>query len=172
MSTMVRRHKQLNVASKARYIEEEFRLAGNFTDLNKSKRLLIEPRMLTDHFKNHFTPRNVDVQPEIENPDLFPRVIPPDNITTNEEIHNHKELKDILKKQKDNKCQGTDQIYCEHLKYASSNNLISAILLSMIWTMIVVPQTWLASVITCLHKKGIKSIAKNYRSIFIMKKHF
>ena len=37
----------------------------------------------------------------------------------------------------------------------------------MIWTLIVVPQTWLSSAITCLHKKGLKSVAKNYRSIFI-----
>ena len=54
----------------------------------------------------------------MENSDLFPRVLPPDNITTNEEIPDDKELKDILKKQKDNKCQGTDQIYSEYLKYA------------------------------------------------------
>ena len=36
----------------------------------------------------------------------------------------------------------------------------------MIWTMVKV--TWLASVITRLHKKGLESDAKYYRSIFIM----
>ena len=48
--------------------------------------------------------------------------------------------------------------------------LTSAVLLLMtiIWTMIVVPKSWLSAAITCLHKKGPKSVAKNYRSIFIM----
>ena len=38
----------------------------------------------------------------------------------------------------------------------------------MIWTTVEVPGSWLDAVITCLHKKGLKSVAKNYRSIFIM----
>ena len=46
------------------------------------------------------------------------------------------------------------------------------LLISMIWTVVAVPKTWLSSVITCLHKKGLKSVAKNYRSIFIMNSIF
>ena len=38
----------------------------------------------------------------------------------------------------------------------------------MIWTCVAVPKSWLSAAITCLHKKGAKSVAKNYRSIFIM----
>ena len=38
----------------------------------------------------------------------------------------------------------------------------------MIWTTVEVPKSWLDAVITCLHKKGLQSVAKNYRSIFIM----
>ena len=38
----------------------------------------------------------------------------------------------------------------------------------MIWTTVEVPGTWLDAVITRLHKKGLKSIAKNHYSIFIM----
>ena len=34
--------------------------------------------------------------------------------------------------------------------------------------MVTVPKTWLITIITFLHKKGCKSIAKNYRSIYIM----
>ena len=37
-----------------------------------------------------------------------------------------------------------------------------------IWTLSDVPKSWLSAAITCLHKKGLKSVAKNYRSIFIM----
>ena len=56
------------------------------------------------------------------------------------------------------------------MKYSTSNSLVAALwlLISMIWTVVAVPKTWLSSVITCLHKKGLKSVAKNYRSIFIM----
>ena len=88
----------------------------------------------------------------------------------NEDVPDEEEVKLVFKKQKDNKCRGTDKLYAEHLKYAKSNKLISAVLLlfTMIWTMMKVPETCLSSVITCLHKKGLKSIAKNYRSIFIM----
>ena len=35
--------KQMNKASEARDVEEQFRLARNYTALNKSKRLLIDP---------------------------------------------------------------------------------------------------------------------------------
>ena len=47
------------------------------------------------------------------------------------------------------------KLYAEHLKYAKSNKLFSAVLLlfTMIWTMMKVPETWLSSVITCLHKR-------------------
>ena len=132
--------------------------------------MLIEPTKLKDHFEQHFAPRNTVTQPEIENPELFPHVLPPNNIQTNEEIPDEEELRNVLKKQKDGKCRGTDEIYSEHLKYSTSKNLLAALLLliSMIWSMVTVPKTWLIAIITCLHKKGAKSIAKNYRSIFIM----
>ena len=42
------------------------------------------------------------------------------------------------------------------------------LLMSCIWSVISVPKAWLEAMITCLHKKGPKNIAKNYRSIFIM----
>ena len=52
-------------ASESHDFEEEFP-ARNYTALNKSKRLLIDPRKLKDHFENHFAPRPTDIQPEIE----------------------------------------------------------------------------------------------------------
>ena len=135
-----------------------------------SKRLLIEPENLTHHFQNHFAVRDITSQPEIENPDLFPHILPPDDILINEDIPTADEINSVIKSQKDNKCQGVDKTYAEHTKYATSSKLSSSILLlmTMIWTMIEVPKTWLSAAITCIHKKGPKSIAKNYRSIFIM----
>ena len=77
----------------------------------------------------------------------------------------------MIKKQKDNKCQGIDKIFSEHLKYTTSSKLFAALLLFLtsIWTLVEVPKSWLDAVITSLHKKGLKSVEKNYRSIFIMK---
>ena len=160
----------INNASEARNIEEEFRLARDHSSLNKSKKLVIEPSKLKDHFAKHFDARNVQCQPEIENPHLFPHILPPDNISVNEAIPTESEVISVIKSQKDNKCQGIDNTYAEHFKYASSTKLTAAILLLMtiIWTMVVVPKTWLSAAITCLHKKGLKSVAKNYRSIFIL----
>ena len=97
-------------------------------------------------------------------------ILPSEDVVINEDVPDEEEVKLVFKKQKDNKCEGTDKLYAEHLKYAKSNKLVSAVLLlfTIIWTMMKVPETWLLSVITCLLKKGLKSIAKNYRSIFIM----
>ena len=64
------------MASEARDVEEEFRLAKNHTSLNKSKKLLIASEKLTSHFEQHFSPRPVTLQPEIENPENFPHILP------------------------------------------------------------------------------------------------
>ena len=113
--------------------------------------------------------RNTTSQPEIENPDLFPHILPPDGVAVNESIPTSDEILSVINSQKDNRCQGTDKTYAEHTKYTTSSNLTAAILLlmTMIWTLIEVPKTWLSAAITCLHKKGLKSVAKHYRSIFI-----
>ena len=73
----------------------------------------------------------------------------------NEDVLDEKEVNLVFNKQKDDKCRVTDKLYAEHLKNAKSNTLVSAVLLlfTMIWTMIKVPETWLLSVISCLHKK-------------------
>ena len=85
--------------------------------MNKSKKLLIASDKLTSHFEKHFSPRPATLQPEIENPENFPHIPPPDNHQVNEDIPNEDELQKVICKQKDNKCQGIDKIYSEHLKY-------------------------------------------------------
>ena len=111
-------------------------MAKNHTSLNKSKKLLIASEKLTSHFEQHFSPRPVTLQPEIENPENFPHILPPVNHQVNEDIPNEDELQKVISKQKDNKCQGIDKIYSEHLKYSTSSKLFSALLLllTMIWT--------------------------------------
>ena len=161
---------EINMARESRNVEKEFRLARNYTALNKSKQLLIAPNKLKQHFEEHFSPRAVTMQPEVENPELFPHILPPEDLYVNEEVPSVDEIKEALKTLKNNKCQGTDKVYGEQLKYANSEQLTRYILLLMtiIWTTVSVPKVWLTSAITCIHKKGLKSIAKNYRSIFIM----
>ena len=97
------------------------------------------------HFEKHFSPRNLETQPEIENPDLFPHILPPENAIVNEDVPTEAELRQVIKKQKDSKCEGTDKIYAEHIKYAKSDKLIGGVLLlfTMIWTTVKVPVTWL-----------------------------
>ena len=86
----------------------------------------------------------------------FPHILPPNDISVNEDIPTEAEVKSSIKSQKDNKCKGINNTYAEHFKYATSPKLTSAILLlfTMIWSLIVVPKSWLSTAITCLHKKG------------------
>ena len=57
----------------------------------------------------------------------------------------------------------------ESLKYNGSTSLTSCLvlLLSMIWTTLQVPGTWLQSEVTYLFKKGSRLLASNYRGISI-----
>ena len=56
----------INAASEARDVEEEFRLARNYSSINKSNRLMITPDKLKDNFEKHFYPRKISVPPEIQ----------------------------------------------------------------------------------------------------------
>ena len=75
--------KSINEASEARNIEEQFRLAKEYSALSNSNRLLIRPELLTEHFTSHFSERTVTIQPEIDNPSLFPHILPPEIISIN-----------------------------------------------------------------------------------------
>ena len=66
----------INTASESRDVEEEFRFVRDHSSLNKSKKLLIKPSKLKDHFAKYFDVRNVECQPEVENPHLFPHLSP------------------------------------------------------------------------------------------------
>ena len=125
----------INAASEARDIEQQFRLAKNYSSLTKSKRLLIKPVTLKDHFKSHFSERAVSTQPELETPTQFPHILPLDNIIVNEGIPTEREIKSAINSLNNNKCQGTDGIYSEQLKYSNSKSLLSQLLLLLttIW---------------------------------------
>lgn len=80
-----------------------------------------------------------------------------------------KEIEQAVKTFKNNKSLGTDSIPPEGNKYCSNENLFVFInmLMSLIWFHIAVPKSWLELKIVCLYKKGIKSLAENYRALLV-----
>ena len=53
-------------------------------------------------------------------PRSFPHILPPNDISVNENIPTEAEVKSSIKSQKDNKCKGINNTYAEHFKYANS----------------------------------------------------
>ena len=161
----------INTAAEARKIEEEFRLCKTYTMHKNTDTNLISSEKLTDFFKDHLKEKPIDLQPEVLNPELFPHIIPPDNIAPNSDLPTEKEVEDARKRFKNGKCQGTDKIYGEELKYNFSGRFLIylMLLINTVWTSFTIPSSWLISSITCLFKnKGSRSEAKNYRGLSIM----
>ena len=132
---------------------------------------LISSEKLTEFFKDHLKEKPVDLQPEVINPELHPHILPPDNININTDIPTEEEVNNARKRFKNGKCQGTDKIYAEELKYNFSERFMIylMLLISIIWTTCKIPSCWLVSSITCLFKnKGSRSEACNYRGLSIM----
>ena len=101
----------------------------------KSKRLHIAPKQLKLHFEEQFSPIVVDIQPEVNDPELFPHILPPTDLNVNETEPTEAELENAIKTLKNNKCQGTDKVYAEQLRYSKSKTLITQLLLLLttIW---------------------------------------
>ena len=132
---------------------------------------LITSEKLTEFFQDHLKEKPVDLQPEVITPGLYPHVLPPDDINISTDIPTVSEVNDARKRFKNGKCQGTDKIYGEEVKYNSSNRFMIylMLLISTIWTSCILPSSWLISSITCLFKnKGSRSEAANYRGLSIM----
>ena len=161
----------INIASEARKVEEEFRLSKSYTMTKHSEMKLISSDKLTDFFKDHLKEKPVDIQPEVLNPEIFPHILPPDNLNINSDIPTISEVEDARKQFKNGKCQGSDIIYGEEIKYNTSKRFMVYLmfLLTIIWTTCIIPSSWLISTITCLFKnKGSRSDAANYRGLSIM----
>ena len=161
----------INIVGEARKIEEEFRLCKTYTMHKNKNQNLISSDKLTEFFKDHLKEKPVDLQPEVMNPKLFPHVLPPEGIEINTDIPSESEVEDARKRFKNGKCQGTDNIYGEEIKYNLSNRFMIylMLLISTVWTSFKLPSSWLVSSITCLFKnKGSRSDAGNYRGLSIM----
>ena len=135
--------RNINTVGEARKIEEEFRLSKSYTMHKHTDTKLITSEKLTEFFKDHLKKRTVDLQPEV----ITPHVLPPDNVT---DIPTISGVNDTSERFKNGKCQGTDKIYGEEVRYNSFNRFMIClmILISTIWTSCILPSSWLISSIT------------------------
>ena len=159
---------EINNAAEARQIEKEFQLAKSYSMHKTRSTIAISKEKLTNHFKTHFAGKDIPTPPEIENPneyaylkDLF--------VEVEEAPPNETEIAEAIKTMKNNKSAGTDKIPAEALKYQDSSSLMKylTMLITLIWITCTVPKSWLELTITCLYKKGSKSLAENYRALSV-----
>ena len=161
---------QLNFGSQQRNTEEEFRLMKRHTSVSRLERPLVSTQKLEQHFSAHFKDRGYTIQPELEQPKNYPHVLSPaETPVINFQVPDQAEVMKCIRKLKNGKCQGTDNIYSEELKYSTSKKMLKHIMLLivLIWNCLRIPSNWLIASISCLHKKGLKSLAENYRGLSI-----
>ena len=90
----------INAVAEARKVEEEFRLAKSYTmHKNVTSNLTTSAEFFEDHLKE----RPVYEQPEVMNPELYPHILPPDDINTNSDIPTISEVDEARKKAKKRK---------------------------------------------------------------------
>ena len=158
----------INSAAEARQVEKEFQLAKSHAMHKPSSKIDIAKDKLTKHFKQHFSERQLELPPELKHPESF-EYLKDTPIKVNEDPPNIDEIQETTKTFKNNKSFGTDNVPPEGVKYSSSKNLFIylTMLTSLIWLHIAVPKSWLEMKIICLYKKGLKSLAENYRALSI-----
>ena len=158
----------INTAAEARQIDKEFALAKKYTALKTGVQSGISKVKLKSHFESHFAARNIEEPLELKCPEQFPHLTDAEfNIKQNKPAKG--ELKKALLSFKNNRSAGTDKLKTEVLKYNSSEKLLTFLflLMSLIWSTLKVPCTWLHAEITSIYKKGSRSLASNYRGISI-----
>ena len=163
-----RKSDEVNSIREARAVENEFKLAKKYKMFSGSTGIKISKEKLTKHFTEHFASRSIETPSEIKNPEDYP-YLKNTKFLIDESIPKEKEIDEIIKSFKNNKSPGTDNVPNEGLKYQTSKNLLSAliILLASIWNSISIPKLWKESKITCLFKKGEKHLPKNYRALSV-----
>ena len=133
-----------------------------------SKQDYVTKEDLATHFREHFSLKNLPTPPELESPENF--IYLKDKVVDIDETPpNAKEIKTALNSFKNNKSFGTDKLPSEGLKYQNSQILLSylVILLSLIWRTVTIPKQWLENHMTCLYKKGQRTLAENYRALSV-----
>ena len=138
---------QLNFESEQRDTEQEFHMTREHTSTLRFNK----PLSLEEHFSSHFSDRKYDPQPELGQPEGYPHVLPRDDaLAIDDSVPERREVESSIKKLKNGKCQGTDKIYAERLKYSRSSGLLDymGLLIGLIWSCAQVPGKWFTASIT------------------------
>ena len=146
-------------------------LCKDYTMIKHSNKQLISNYNLTKHFENHFKESDIEIQPEVINPNNYSHILPSHDLQINSDLYTFTKIKEPITKFKNGKCQGTDLLHPGHLKYNKSNrfSLYLPLLMTTIWTTFAIPSAWLISHITCSFKsKGGRSDSDDYRGLSIM----
>ena len=103
---------QLKFASEQRDTEQEFGMMREHTSTPLFNRPLIPTQKLEEHFSTHFSDRKYEPQPELEQPESYSHVLPPDDVPAiDDAVPERREVESSIKKLKNGKCQGTDKMY-------------------------------------------------------------
>ena len=159
----------INTVAEARQTDKEFALAKKYSMLNNGEQSVISKNKLKTHFQGHFAERpHLEMPKELQYPQRFPHLTD-DSFEIREDEPSEAEVKKAINSFKNNKSAGTDKMKTECLKYNNSSTLLAylVLLMSLIWSSLKVPGTWLHSEVTCLFKKGSRLLASNYRGISI-----
>ena len=116
----------------------------------------------------HFQLRTVPIPDELLNPREY-AYLQDQHFVVNEDPPSEFEIQKACEKFANGKSCGTDRVPMESLKYHQSDRLLAALLLLLttIWSLVTVPTNWLSLSITCLYKKGLKSLPSNYRPLTV-----
>ena len=166
-----RKADSINNASETRRIDREFAEAKKYNMHRQTSKLLVSKESLHKHFKKHFGGSNIPMPKELQHPENSRLKDTMNNAIDVDESPPHvDEIKKTLGKLKNGKCEGTDKVKMEQLKYGKQSDMfINHILtlLTLIWTSIIVPNLWIQSRISCIFKKGKQSDPANYRGISV-----
>ena len=76
----------INMASEARKVEEEFRLSREYDMTKCSDKQIISNTKLSEFFEDHFKDRKIQLQPEVTSPENYPHILPPDDLKVNSDL--------------------------------------------------------------------------------------
>ena len=127
----------LNFASEQRDTEQEFCMLREQPPTPQFNRPLIPTQKQEEHFSTHFSDRKYEPHPEPEQPESYPRVLPPDDVPAiYDSVPEYREVESSIKNLKNGKCQGTDKTYAGQLKYPWSSGLLNynVLLIGLIWS--------------------------------------
>ena len=149
-------------------VAREFREAKKFTMHQKTSQNLISNKKLHDHFESHLgNDDTLPMPPELEKPG---ETCLKDHLNAAAEVDQGPptmdELQSHMKKRKNQKWTGIDQVQMESIKYSTESLGLCKhllLLICLVWSTLTV----LKSTITCHFKKGSQTEATNYRGISI-----